>query len=57
MFYNVELIDVNSGELFRYDMVFVDFFTDLVQFIESRRRELYEAGCDTDVYLIQYIPS
>ena len=57
MFYNVELIDVNSGEILRYDMVHVNTFNDLVQFIDNRRRKLYEAGQDTDVYLIQYAVS
>lgn len=57
MFYNVELIDVDSGEILRYDMVHVNTFNNLVQFIDNRRSELYEAGQDTDVYLIQYAVS
>ena len=57
MFYNVELIDVDSGEILRYDMVHVNTFNDLVQFIDNRRCELYEIGHDTDVYLIQYVVS
>ena len=32
MFYNVELIDVDSGEILRYDMVNVNTFNDLVQY-------------------------
>ena len=57
MFYNVELIDVDSGEILRYDMVHVNTFNDLVQFIDNRRCELYEIGHDIDVYLIQYAVS
>ena len=57
MFYNVELIDVDSGEILRYDMVHVNTFNDLVQFIDNIRWELYEIGHDTDVYLIQYAVS
>ena len=54
MFYNVELVDVDTGELLRYDMVHVNTFNDLVQFIDNIRWELYEIGHDIDVYLIQY---
>ena len=57
MFYNVELIDVDSVEILRYDMVHVNTFNDLVQFIDNRRSDLYEIGNDTDVYLIQYVVS
>lgn len=57
MFYNVELVNVDSGEILRYDMVHVNKFNDLVQFIDNIRCELYEAGQDTDVYLIQYATS
>ena len=32
MFYNVELIDVDSGEILRYDMVHVNTFNDFVQY-------------------------
>lgn len=57
MFYNVELIDVDSGEILRYDMVHVNTFNDLVQFIDNIRWELYEIVHDIDVYLIQYAVS
>lgn len=51
MFYTVELIDVDSGEILTYDMVYANTFNDLVQFIDNKRRKLYEAGQDTDVYI------
>ena len=57
MFYTVELFDVDSGEILTYYMVYANTFNDLVQFIDNRRCELYEAGQDTDVYLIQYAVS
>lgn len=57
MFYNVELIDVDSGEILRYDMIYVNTFNGLVKFIDNRRCDLYEIGNDTDVYLIQYVVS
>ena len=57
MFYTVELFDVDSGEILTYYMVYANTFNDLVQFIDNRRRKLYEAGQDTDVYLIKYAVS
>ena len=57
MFYTVELFDVDSGEILMHYMVYANTFNDLVQFIDDRRRKLYEAGQDTDVYLIKYVMS